>query len=111
MSENPDASSRVWSRVAPVAPKHAHQPQADLSRQTPKLEVRLIDHVAAGFRVLRLGETLPHRPGAPAHAVPSLDHPDIGTHAGQIVCRGQPGESRARHQYGYATQIAVHGAQ
>jgi thiosulfate/3-mercaptopyruvate sulfurtransferase len=65
-----------------------------------------VDHVAAGFGVLVLGEAVPNSPRAAADAVARLDDGDRGAAADKIVRGHQAGQPGARDEHRHAGEIA-----
>jgi hypothetical protein len=91
---------RVWQGVAPAVAEDAGELQPEILGQAPDLALGLVDHVAAGLRVLRLRETIARGQDAAADPVSRVDHGHGGAERREIArCReaGQPG---AGHQHG-----------
>ena len=96
---DPRAARAVAPHVAEAAAQDARQLQPELAGERPDLVLRLVDHVAAGFGVLALGEAVADRPHAAADAVARLDHRDVGAFVQQIACGGETGKSSAGNEH------------
>ena len=71
------------------------------------LGLLLVDHVAAGFGVLLLDESVAQRPDAAADAVSRFDDGDLGAAGQQIARGGEAGESRAGDENRHAAQRPI----
>ena len=81
-AEMPAAETRE-SRIPP-----------ELSGQRSNLDMIVVDHVAAGFGVLTLGEAVADGPHAAADTIARFEDGDRRAHGGQIVGGGEPRETR-----------------
>jgi hypothetical protein len=70
--------------------------------------VFLVDHVAAGLRMLVLDEALADRPDASAHAIAAVHHRDRRAERRQIARGGEPREPRPRDKHRYASEVVSH---
>src|SRR5262249_19069896 len=65
----------------------------------------VVDHVAAGFGRLAVGEAVADGPYASAGAASRVDHGDAGAERHQVAGGGEPRKSGARHQNRHAAQV------
>jgi hypothetical protein len=70
--------------------------------------VSLVDHVAAGFGVLRFDEALTGREHAASDMVARLDNRHFGAPRCQIAGRTQTGEAATSDQHGNPGEISRH---
>ena len=83
------------THVAEAIAQDPGERQSQLAGQLADLLLRLVDHVAAGFGVLAVGEAVADRPDAAAHAVARLDDGHGRAHGREVVGGGQPREAGA----------------
>ena len=69
--------------------------------------LRLVDHVAACFGVLSLGEAVANRPDASADAVAGLEDRDVGALGQQVERRRETGQAGAGDDDRHAAKRAV----
>jgi hypothetical protein len=94
----------VLAHVTEPAAENARELQAQLSSKVANLALAIVDHVPAGLGMLAFAEAVTDREHTPADAVARLNDRDGGAQRGEIVGRGETGESGARDDNGYALQ-------
>ncbi len=73
--------------------------------QVADFSLRLVDHVAAGFRVLPVGKSFANRPDASADAVACLDDRDGRAHRDEVEGGGETREAGSGDEHGNAGEI------
>ena len=96
-ARDPRPAGAVQADVAKASPENARERQPKLFRELTDLELRLVDHVAAGFGVLAVGEAVADGPDAPADAIARVDDRDVRAQD-EIARRDEPRETRARDE-------------
>jgi hypothetical protein len=103
-------SALVGPYVPETTAQDSRQREAALGRQIANLVLLLVDHVAAGFRVLVLDEAFADRPDASADTIAAVDHRHGRAERRQIVRRREPREPRASDKHRHATEIVSHAS-
>ena len=103
-------SPRRLADVAEASAEDARQLQAELAGELANLRLILVDHVAAAFGVLPLGEGVADRPHAAADAIARVDDRDLRAGRDEIVRRGEACEARATHQHRDTVERSSHGS-
>ena len=98
----------VGPHVAPATAQDPGELQPELVGQPPDLMVRFLNQVAAGFRVLGVGEPVPDRPHAATEAAARFDNRDIGAATHQIAGGREAGKTSARHEHRDAIERSIH---
>ena len=78
----------VRAHVAESVAQDARERETQRRGEVADFRLRLVDHVAAGFRVLPLQEPVSHRQDPSAHTIACIQNGHICAHREQIVSRG-----------------------